>query len=615
MSVSNKVTAYTADSIQHLEGISAIRKRPGMYVGGATENTGVYRIAKEVADNCLDEYLAKHNSSMTILYDKKTHRVTVIDKGRGIPTGINTKTKECALTTVLTKMHAGGKFEQGAYQVSSGLHGIGIKATNALSSELQIWSNSGDGWHTQTFSRGVPQSKVSKQSPPKEYSQYGAKTGVILTYIPDKQVFTQGIALNTKRLLKEMRDVSFLCPRLDIKIVIDGKETNFRSEKGLEDYVTRGDENRADVFHYTSNNLEVALNWTSEDGETTSSYVNLSHTVSGGTHLKGLTNSISKVLKEYCKSSVDAEDLREGLVGAIHWKMSDPIYKGQTKEELSNPEATKEIETQLIPALQKYFAKNAKLAQEIATYAERMKAEKLKLKDTKNALKNIRIEKKGARGILPVKLTESDAPPMKRELYIVEGDSAGGTARKARESFQEVLKLRGKFSNAYKTTMEKLLASEEVQNIITSIGSNIGDQCNPETARVGKIVLLMDADVDGKHITSLALSLIVSYMPELIKQGRVYAINAPLFIASSAKRRVFGDTLKEVKKQIGKEAHTVVRLKGWGEANADELHTIAMNPETRRMYRISMDEDSEGKVINYMGEDVSHRKALLNIEV
>lgn len=615
---------YNAESIKVLEGLTAVRTRPSMYIGGISgqKSQGLFRICKEVIDNSLDEYLAGRNSKVVIVYNSKENVVCVIDHGNGIPTE-KKKNGNYALTDAMTKLHAGGKFEEGAYSVSSGMHGVGIKATNALSEFLQIWSNSGNGWYTQRFERGIIKSEVKKDFP-KKYKKYIGETGVVIEYRADDKIFTDNTKLDVSRLKKELNDIQYLCPKLKINLIVDDTFHKYCSEEGLKDMVYR-ESIVGKPFVFKSKTLEVALNWTKEEGCKISSFVNISYTINGGTHLDGLRRIISKSLRKYTNEKVETDDLFEGLVGAIHYKCKEPNFASQIKEQLTNVNATKEVMSQLEEPLRLYFDKNKSLTDGIIKYSEKMLKERSKLKDSKNLLRGIDKLTKSVKTI-PDKFLDADRKKYKvenLELFLVEGDSAGGHFKYGREDYQGALKLRGKMINAAKYGADKLIGNskgggnKEIRDLITVLGCGILSKCDISKLRFNKLILLMDADVDGGHIVNLALAFIVNYIPELIKEGHVYVIDAPLFVGSSATYRAFGNTRNEIEiemKEKGIKKYDILRLKGWGEVSADQLSELCLSPKTRKLVQLKWSEDSESTMNNVMGKDVAFRKEMLGIE-
>lgn len=604
-------SGYGASSIQVLDDITHIRKRPAMYITSTT-SSGVIHLAKEAVDNALDEYLSGHANTIIVRINTKDSSISVTDNGRGIPIEKNKKTKKSTLTTVFTKLHAGGKFGKQAYSFSAGLHGVGVKAVNALSSKLEVTVARNGANYKQTFSRGLETSKVTKLKDKK------LKKGTQVKFWPDEEIFSS-VRFDRSKVVDWLESVSYLCPGLKIIVRVDSEKSVFKGKTltaYLEDTLKK---NRIspnhDVISVNKDGVEAAVVWASDDGESVQSFVNLSSTPDEGTHVNGLRKAITKALKPYAKKAkVSAEDLREGLYAAIHLKHKEPQFQGQTKMRLLNKDAETTVCEALHPVLVKFFKKHKAVAKAIVDKAIQLREAKSAMKEIREGLKKIATNGKG-RGVLPGKLLESpNCKPSERELFIVEGDSAGGTCKKARDPYyQEVLPLRGKILNAVRATLSQLVNNEEIQAIVAAIGAGVGDTCNPKKARVGKIMLTMDADPDGKHITALALSFISEYMPQLIKSGMVYVVDSPLFVAKYRGKRYFGYTLEDLERQgIDVGTAQVSRLKGLGESDADELKQYAMDPKTRTTTRIKK-KLSTKKIRRIMGSDSSARKEILGL--
>lgn len=622
----SKQSNYTADSIVALENLEHIRVRPGMYIGGVSQLggtcPGLQRLCKEVIDNVCDEYLAKHNDTLIVIYSSKTNVTTVIDQGRGIPTD-KKKNGNYALTDAVSKLNAGGKFNTDVYKVSSGLNGVGLKAVNALSSHFQVWSNSGKGWFTQKFSEGKQKSKVTKEEP-KAYKKYLGKTGVVVEYLPDSKIFKDTIKLNIGKIKKELQDIQYLCPGLKIKVIIDGVVTKYESKEGLKDMVYR-DTIIGKPFLYNSDNLDVALNWTNEEGTTLSSFVNISRTADGGTHLDGFRRAILKCLREYTEEKVEVDDLLEGLVGAIHYRVTNPVYTGQTKDQLTNADAVKDVQSQLEPKLAKFFEKNKSLTDRIIKYAEKMLKERSKLKDSKDLFKASDALAKEIKNI-PDKFTDANRKGYKTEqleLYIVEGDSAGGMALRAREPYQGFLRVRGKMINCCRASANQTIGNakgggnKEIRDLVTVLGCGLLSKYDEKKLRFGKIVIASDADCDGFHIQNLALTFICTYIPDLIKDGHVYIMRSPLFAAVSPNYRAYGMTRNEIEQKMKKKGiskYDILRIKGLGEVNQEQFHELYLNPETRTLVKLNLDENGLSTVDKIMGNDVVTRKELLGLK-
>lgn len=622
---------YTAESISVLEGLEAIRYRPDMYIGSPSGNPsdGLYRLCREILDNSIDEYLANSNDNIYIFYDSKTHITTVIDNGRGIPVGYNEKAGMDSLTAVVTKIHAGGKFNHNTYKTSSGKNGVGASAVNALSDHMQVWSNNSADrkWYTQSFIKGVQTGEVEKTKLPEEYKPYIKKTGTIITWLPDKTIFTDSINLNVSRLKRELHDIQYLCPKLKIKLFVDGNEIEYYTEKGLSELVSQGQQNET-IFTYSDADMDVAINFTKDEGYDFKSYVNVCYTNLGGTHLDGLKKSICSYIKTLSKEKISNEDILEGMIGAIHCRVAEPQYQGQTKNELTNSEIEKLVIERLTPALTKFFKKNKALTEKIVKYAEEMLAKKQKMKADKALLKGISQLNSGAKFISD-KFLDADRRKFKNpkdlEMFIVEGDSAGGHFNRAREAYQASLKIRGKIINAAKATAESLFGSKtadeegnkEIKSIVSALGCGIQDDYDENKLRFGKVIILSDADVDGQHIANLLLSFFITYMPKLIQNGHVYVVDAPLFIGNSAKGKKFGMTRTDVDNQMkadGIKDYDILRLKGWGECTAEQLSELCLDKKTRKLKQIVWTEDADDILNKTMGDDVTYRKRLLGVE-
>ncbi|MCF0125846.1 MAG: hypothetical protein HUJ68_08885 [Clostridia bacterium] len=624
---------YTANSIEYIEGLEQIRKRPDMYMGGTTGDNppALFRCMREIIDNSLDEYLAKYCNKLCIICDTANNVYTVIDNGRGIPTDINKKSGLSALTLVFTKLHAGGKFDHNTYKVSSGKNGVGTKGTNALSKELSVWSNNNSKktWVSQHFKQGKIASEVKSEKLPENIKKY-ATNGTVVQFSPDPEIFKDNCKLDTKRLLKELTDIQYLCPKLEIKLIIDDNETILYSENGLVELTnsTSGVEN---PFIFNNEEMDVAINFTKEESTKFKSFVNICYTDMGGTHLDGLKKALVNVVRENSKKKILAEDILEGVIGAIHFRMAEPQYQGQTKNELTSAEPEKIVIDTLTPALQKYFKKNKELLNRIVVYAEKMLEQKEKMKADKDMLKGLNTLNKAARKISD-KFLDADRrkykDPSQLEMFIVEGDSAGGHFSRSRESFQAELKIRGKIINAEKASVEELFGKKtkknekeqsgnrEIKDLVAALGCGINNDYNEANLRFGKVIILSDSDTDGMHIQCLVLSFFVNYMPDLIKNGHVYIIDAPLFIASSSKYKVYGMTRAEIDNKMKKlhvNDYTILRMKGWGETNTEQLYELCLNPDTRNLIQIKWSDTLVETIHNVMGSESNFRKELLGI--
>lgn len=477
-----------------------------MYVGSTTGkfSPALYRILREAIDNSLDEYLGGFNNTLILLIDTKNSVYTIIDNGRGIPTGMNEKIGMSALTAVFTKVHSGGKFDHDVYKTSSGKNGVGITALNALSEWLVAFSNNNrsKAWMCQKFKRGIAVGGVSAATIPPEFKSCVKKNGTIVQFKPDPEIFKSGIEMDIARLKRELRDIQYLCPKLHIKLIVDGQETEYYSESGLTELVSDGKQYEY-VFSYTEETIDAAIAFTKKDGCSFKSYVNIVYTDMGGTHLAGFKKIICDIVKENSKKPIANDDILEGMVGAIHYKMSEPQYQSQTKNELTSAEAKDDVMRILEQPLRRFFKKNKSLLDRIVKYAEEMYAKKEKMKADKDLLKGLKNINNAARYISE-KFSDADRRKYRNvddlEMFVVEGDSAGGHFKQAREGFQACLKLRGKIINAAKATQTQLFGStkkgseqdgnREIKDLTAALGCGVLDQYNESNLRFGKLIIL-----------------------------------------------------------------------------------------------------------------------------
>ena len=624
--------AYDANAIEGLVYPDFVRKRPDMYMGATTGKyaPALYRCLREIIDNSLDEYIIGHNNLIVIDYSTESKICTVIDNGRGIPTGINKKTGKSALWLVFGQMHAGGKFDKESYKISAGKNGVGNKGTNALSKWLVAYSNNNDKrtWMHQAFVRGVADGEVTRGGCG-EFEKWVKDTGTIVRFLPDTKIFEDGIDMDISRLKRELDDVKYLCPKLRIKLFVDGAETDFYSESGLADMVSDGKDKEV-IFSYSAENIDAAINFTQREGSSFRSYVNNVYTDMGGTHLKGFRKAICDIVKENSKKSITNDDILEGMVGAIHFKMADPQYQGQTKNELTTVSAEKDVQDLLDKPLRKFFRDNKSTLDRIVKFAEKMYDERQKMKASKDMLKGLNKLNNAAKYISE-KFSDADRRKYRNvddlEMFVVEGDSAGGHFKQAREGFQACLKLRGKIINAAKATQTQLFGStkkgseqdgnREIKDLTAALGCGVLDQYDESKLRFSKLIILTDADPDGLHITNLVLAFLLKYMPDLVKNGHVYTVDSPLFMANGASARVYGNSRNEVEKKM-KEAkckqYTITRLKGWGECNADDLATLCISPKTRKLIQMKYDDKTLETLEQTMAGDSEFRKVLLEVK-
>ena len=618
---------YGADQIQILEGLEAVRKRPGMYIG-STSIRGLHHLVYEIVDNSVDEALAGYCTEINVSIEKD-NSITVIDNGRGIPVGINHKANKPAVEVVFTVLHAGGKFGGGGYKVSGGLHGVGASVVNALSEWLEVKIHKDGKLYQQRYERG----KV--MYPLKEIGTTD-HNGTEVRFLPDKEIFEE-TEFDYNTLRQRLREMAFLTK--GIKIVLrdnrleEPKIRTFHYEGGIKEYVeylNKSKENlyndiiycegqRGDVY------VEVALQHNDSYQESTYSFVNNITTPEGGTHLTGFRNAITKTFNDYARSmkllkdsdpNLSGEDLREGLTAIISIKISEPQFEGQTKQKLGNSEARGAVESVVSEQLTYFLEQNPSIAKIIcdkAVLAQRARDAARKARDLtrrKTALDST---------TLPGKLADcSDKDPKNCEIYIVEGDSAGGSAKTARNrATQAILPLRGKILNVEKARLDRILGNAEIKAMITAFGTGIDEDFDISKLRYDKIVIMTDADVDGGHIRILMLTFLYRYLKPLIEGGFVYAAQPPLYLLKHGKEEHYlysDEELDDLRTKLGEGAkYSIQRYKGLGEMNADQLWETTMDPEHRILNRIELDEAMEADMIFdvLMGEKVEPRREFI----
>ena len=636
---------YSADSIQVLEGLEAVRKRPSMYIGDVGAR-GLHHLVYEVVDNSIDEALAGYCSDIFITINKD-NSITVKDNGRGIPTGMHEKEGRSALEVVLTVLHAGGKFSKDSYKVSGGLHGVGVSCVNALSTYLKAEIHREGKVFVQEFSRGVPQYPVKVAGDADD-------TGTIITFKPDGEIFTVTTEYSYDILAARLRELAYLNKGVKLTItdtrvteVNDEGETvevekseTFHSEQGLLEFVAYLDGTREKLTEKpisletdkTGIPIEIAMQYNTGFSENIHSYVNNINTIEGGTHLSGFRRGLTTTLKAYAekngmlsklKFEIDAADFREGLTAVISVKVAEPQFEGQTKTKLGNSEVNGAVSKAVSEALEIYLEENPKDAKQIV--------EKVILAATaRHAARKARelVQRKtvmsGAG--LPGKLADcSNRDPEKCELYLVEGDSAGGTAKTGRDrGFQAILPLRGKILNVEKAMEHKVLESQEIRNIYTALGVTIGTEedskaLNLSKLRYHKVIIMTDADVDGSHITTLILTFFFRHMIDLIKNGHVYCATPPLYRVKKGKTEKYCWTEEERKaivEELGggsEKGISIQRYKGLGEMNAEQLWDTTMDPEKRILRQVTIENAAEADRIfsMLMGDDVPPRREFI----
>lgn len=626
MEMSNE---YGADQIQILEGLEAVRKRPGMYIG-STSSKGLHHLVYEIVDNAVDEALAGYCDTIEVTINPD-NSITVIDNGRGIPVGINQKAGIPAVEVVFTILHAGGKFGGGGYKVSGGLHGVGASVVNALSEWLEVEIIVDGKKYKQRYERG----KV--MYPLKEIGESEGR-GTKVTFLPDKEIFEETV-FDFDVLKQRLREMAFLTKNIKI-ILRDTRgetvvEKVFHYAGGIKEYVEYLNKHKDPLYPeiiYCEGQrdnvyVEVALQHNSTYTEGIYSFVNNITTPEGGTHLAGFKNAITKTFNDYARAqkylkdsdqNLSGEDIREGLTAIVSIKIPEPQFEGQTKQKLGNSEARGAVDSVVSEQLTYFLELNpqvAKLICEKAILAQRARDAARKARDLtrrKTALEGMS---------LPGKLADcSEKDPSKCEIYIVEGDSAGGSAKTARSrATQAILPLRGKILNVEKSRLDKILVNNEIKAMITAFGTGIYDDFDISKLRYHKIIIMTDADVDGAHISTLLLTFFYRFMPELIKQGYVYLAQPPLYRIEKNKmvRYAYSDEeLNQILNEIGRDGNNKIqRYKGLGEMDAEQLWDTTMDPEKRVLLRVTMDEEASSEIdltfTTLMGDKVEPRREFI----
>jgi len=633
---------YNADSIQVLEGLEAVRKRPAMYIGDIGVK-GLHHLVYEVVDNSIDEALAGYckNIDVTIYEDNS---ISVQDDGRGIPTGINTKEQKSALEIVMTVLHAGGKFDKDTYKVSGGLHGVGVSCVNALSTKLHVTVNNEGKIFEQEYRTGIPQYSVREIGT-------STTTGTRVHFWPDASIFSSTV-YNKEILEGRLRELAFLNRGVRITLTDlrekaeDGSSysKSFYSEGGIVEFVEMLDANagRNTLIpkvisvegrdEHTNVTVEVALSYNDSYSEHIYSYVNNINTIEGGTHVSGFRRALTRVFKSYgdknglfekAKVEIEGDDFREGLSAIISVKVPEPQFEGQTKTKLGNNEVMGVVDSTVSKVLEAYLEENPKEAKNIvakvilAAQARAAARKARELVQRKTVLTG---------GGLPGKLADcSDRDPDRCELFLVEGDSAGGTAKQGRNrSFQAILPLRGKILNVEKAMEHKIYENEEIRNMYTALGVTVGTPEDPKALnlaklRYHKLIIMTDADVDGSHIATLILTFVYRYMKELVEQGYVYIAQPPLYLVKKGKEQAYAyneTQRKALVERIGggkEDSVNIQRYKGLGEMNADQLWETTMNPDTRTLKKVTIESAAEADRIfsMLMGDEVAPRREFI----
>lgn len=633
--VDQEASDYDASQIQVLEGLEAVRMRPGMYIG-STSKEGLHHLVWEIVDNSIDEALAGFATHIEVIIEAD-NSITVIDDGRGIPVGIQEKTGRSAVETVFTVLHAGGKFGGGGYKVSGGLHGVGSSVVNALSMTLDVTVEQDGKRYFQRYRRGLV-------GEPLKIIGETERRGTTVHFVPDPEIFTETTAFDYEKLLSRIRELAFLNRGLRISLMDrreGGEENNnsFYYQGGIKSYVSYLDENKTVIFDtpiYTEGEMddiivEVAIQYTDTYHETILSFANNINTHEGGTHEQGFRTALTRVINAYAKSqkilkdnedNLTGEDVREGLTAVISVKHPNPQFEGQTKTKLGNSEVAGIVNKLFAEALQTFMMENPQVARKIIEKG--LLASKARI-----AAKRAREVTRKKSGLeissLPGKLADcSSNDPKQTELFIVEGDSAGGSAKSGRNrEFQAILPIRGKILNVEKATMDKILANEEIRSLFTAMGTGFGSDYNLDKARYHKLVIMTDADVDGAHIRTLLLTLFYRYMRPVVEAGYVYIAQPPIYgikVGSETKEYIQpGDYQeKELQEALarwsqGRAKPNIQRYKGLGEMDDHQLWDTTMDPEHRLMARVTLEDAAEAdKVFDMlMGDRVEPRREFI----
>jgi len=625
----NESTNYGADQIQILEGLEAVRKRPGMYIG-STSSRGLHHLVYEIVDNAVDEALAGFCSEIEVSINGD-NSITVVDNGRGIPVGIHEKAGIPAVEVVFTILHAGGKFGGGGYKVSGGLHGVGASVVNALSNWLEVEISRDGKVYRQRYERGHVIYKL------KEVGKTD-KTGTRVTFMPDDTIFDD-VVFDFNTLKTRLREMAFLTKGLKIVLEDKREETEkksvFHYEGGINEFVAYLNKHKSPLYDkiiYCEGQkddiyVEVALQHNDSFNETTFSFVNNINTPEGGMHLTGFRSAITKVFNDYARTNkilkekeenLSGDDLREGLTAIVSIKIPEPQFEGQTKQKLGNAEARTAVEGLVSEKLTYFLEQNPQVAKAIVGKAVLAQRARMAARKARDVARKSTLETTMA---LPGKLADcSDKDPKKCEIYIVEGDSAGGSAKTARNrATQAILPLRGKILNVEKARIDKILGNEEIKSMITAFGTGIKENFNIEKLRYDKIIIMTDADVDGAHISTLMLTFFFRFMPELIREGHVYLAQPPLYKLEKNRKTWYAYSDEELSKildEVGRDNNNKIqRYKGLGEMDAEQLWDTTMDPEKRVLLRVSIDEDSESELDmtfdTLMGERVEPRREFI----
>ena len=623
----SKSVKYTEADIQVLEGLEPVRKRPGMYIG-STDKRGLHHLVIEIVDNSVDEALAGYCTQIDVIINKEGS-LTVKDNGRGIPCGMHPTEKKSAVEVVLTKLHAGGKFGGDGYKISGGLHGVGLSCVNALSEKLAVTVYQNGIEHYQMFRRGIPQGPLVEVGPTD-------RTGTTVTFFPDIEIF-ETLEFDYTELRNRFREIAFLNRGLSISIEDQRPETpikeNFKFDGGIVEFVDYLSKSKECLFPEPiyvdvvnkNNEVEIAFQYNNGYNEIINAYANNINTEEGGTHLDGFRSALTTIINDYGKANrilkenekLSGDDVREGLTAIVSVKLKDPQFEGQTKTKLGNSEMRKIVSDVMKEKFGEYLEENPVIGRELVLKC-------VTAKRARDAARNAR-ELTRRKGVLdsttlPGKLADcTEKNPENCEIYLVEGDSAGGTAKQGRDrKFQAILPLRGKILNVEKASLHKVLSSEIIKDMITAFGCGISSEFSESKLRYNKIIIMTDADVDGSHIRILLLTFFFRFMQPLIENGHVFAAQPPLYKVTVGKDNYYcysDQELNELLDSLGRPKIVLQRYKGLGEMTSGQLWETTMNPEKRILLKITMDDAAEADEIfsKLMGDDPEVRREFIEM--
>jgi DNA gyrase subunit B len=627
--MAKKEVKYDAGSIEVLKGLDPVRKRPGMYIGG-TGKQGLHHLIWEVVDNSIDEAMAGYCDQIVLILDSDG-KAKIIDNGRGIPVERHKDSGKSALETVLTTLHAGGKFGSKTYQVSGGLHGVGISVVNALSEELEAKVYRDDKFYSQKYSRGKPKSKLKSST--KKDSDFIGSSGTVISFKPDKKIFEK-VKFDFETIVNRFRQQAYLTKGVYLKIIDrrskSEEEYNFYFEGGVRSYVrylTKSKNKISDPIYIEGNvddiGIEISLRYTDDFNEQVITFANNIYTENGGTHLTGFRSALTRAINDYIKKNdlgekglgkVSGQDTREGLTAVINVKLSEAQFEGQTKGKLGNPEVRSAVESLTNDVLSTYFEENPQEANSITErsfLAARARNAARKAKET--------VIRKGALSglALPGKLADcSSRKPEDSELFIVEGDSAGGSSKQGRDrGHQAILPLRGKVLNVERKRLDRILENNELKSLILALGMGVGEEKDIESLRYDRVIIMTDADIDGSHIDTLLLTFFYRYFKELITEGHLYLAKAPLYKVNKGKKEIYAYSEEEREKalkELGEKAG-VQRYKGLGEMNPSQLWETTMDPDNRILKKVNVEDAQQADQVfsTLMGAEVEPRKRFI----